>query len=123
VTAQNDPGAANRELTARIARLTWIGRIASVLAGLAVAAVVVVFLVGSVAPAAGTHRGRGGRGNAMVFAIGVSLGFLLPFLATRRLFRWLMGVRRARWIAELAAKHNCDAERLRRLAEALSELA
>jgi hypothetical protein len=118
---QGDPGAANRELTARIARLTWIGRIVSVAAGLAVVAVVVVLLIGS-APAPGAVR-HGRRGNATLLAVLVVGGFLVPFLAARALFRWLLAVRRRSWIAELAAKHGCDAEKLRRLAEAISELA
>ena len=119
---KGDPGAASRELTTRIARLTWIGRIVTIGASLAVAAVVVVFLLGYVAPTGHRPRG-GGRGNAMVFAAAVAIGFLLPFMGLRAFFKWLMAARRARWIQELAEKHGCDAERLRRLAEALTELA
>ncbi len=122
MTSQGDPAAANRELTARIARLTWIGRIAAVVAGLAGAGAVVVLLFGSM-PAATARPRRGGRGNAMVLAVAVAAGFLLPFFGVRALFRWLLVARRARWIPELAAKHGCDPERLRRLAEAISELA
>jgi hypothetical protein len=120
VTTQGDPAAANRELTARIARLTWIGRIAAVGAGLLVVGAVVWLLVGMF-PATGSRRA--GRGNAMVFAVAIGAAFLLPFLGVRRLFRWLLAVRRRSWIVELARKHSCDEDRLRRLAEAISELA
>jgi len=120
VSTKGDPAAANRELTARISRLTWIGRIAAIASGVLVVAVVVWLLVGVVS-AHGPRRG--GRGNAMVFAVAIGAAFMLPFFAVRALFRSILVVRRRSWIVELAKKHDCDENRLRRLAEAISELA
>jgi hypothetical protein len=120
-----DQSAASRELTARISRLVWTGRVLSVLAGLAVAGLVVFFLLGNEAATtgAGAVPRRRSRASGNLIAVAVVGGFLVPLLAVRALFRWLLRVRRPKWIAELAEKHGVDADRLKRMADAIVELA
>jgi hypothetical protein len=113
-----DHAAANRELSARITRWTWISRIVSIVLGIAVAATVFVLVADLVT----SGRRRGGRVSGSLLLIGAVAGFFAPFLGARAVFKWILARRRSRWIAELAEKHGVDPERLRKTADALSDM-
>lgn len=114
--------AANRELTKRISRILWAGRILSVGLGIACIVVAFVLMMDMLPGVPSGGRRRGGRAGSAIVIAGLAGAFLIPFFATRALFRWLLASRRKVWIAELAAKHGVDAERLRRMGEAISEM-
>jgi hypothetical protein len=118
VATPADHAAANRELSARITRWTWIGRIVSIGLGVAVAAVAFVLLADMVT----SGKRRGGRVSSSILLVGAVAGFLVPFFGTRRLFGWIVARRRAKWIAELAERYHVDPERLKKTADALSDV-